>query len=626
MVFMHLHLVYLHKIIFIQEGIIMPLPLSGNQSLERIVKVEDLYKEVVENYHDEDFFDVMFFGRLDFSAEKAKLACERASLGDSLKATIKRLIPTRPNLSVSNDEIDKAIVEDMANEKGNIHTLSVYSNPGTADLYKTIAYAYDKEIVLSKTPIYRWFKEMIFTSGHQSVRLDSRIKQIKSISALRKESSPLDKAVLSFRIRWKTGGFQEINVTVTAVKTDRTLLTPDQRNFFRALNLGVEAIDTGMHKGKEGKVYAEVSENTDATEKDTVIRIVNKTAQQVREELKETYGPDSSKEILVANAANAYSTGGDTFGGGGGQEESLILDDPRLYAKLSTTLEDYYEDITEIRDKIEKYKENAANALAQIEICKDVENRKISNDLYIAISKKLNERTAPLKKDGDRAEFISDLLGDSSFKLKNKLIKEIGRRRAHINLSSPQVEKLAMDMLHRKSKGKVVIVPQPAVDFRGSDGTTITVPELKSGYAVFNAPDLRAIREYIASKVYEKISKMIADRKIESEKEIEDLINENAAEIKKGVQKKIDERVFNSIVYQTATVCKSAKGKYNYLILAAVGAGIFACPPETVARAFKHVLVDKKYKNSFKEIVFAILDKRGTIINAFERVFGVTAS
>ena len=63
---MHLHLVYLHKIIFIQEGIIIPLPLAGNQSLDRSVIVEDLYKEVVENYHDEDFFDVMFFGRSRF--------------------------------------------------------------------------------------------------------------------------------------------------------------------------------------------------------------------------------------------------------------------------------------------------------------------------------------------------------------------------------------------------------------------------------------------------------------------------------------------------------------------------------------------------------------------------------
>ena len=120
---MHLHLVYLHKIIFIQEGIIIPLPLSGNQSLERIVKVEDLYKEVVENYHDEDFFDVMFFGRLDFSAEKAKLACERASLGDSLKATIKRLIPNRPNLSVSNDEIDKKPLWKIWQTKKGTYTL-----------------------------------------------------------------------------------------------------------------------------------------------------------------------------------------------------------------------------------------------------------------------------------------------------------------------------------------------------------------------------------------------------------------------------------------------------------------------------------------------------------------------
>lgn len=515
----------------------------------------------------------------------------------------------------------------MANEKGNIHTLSVYSNPGTADLYKTIAYAYDKEIVLSKTPIDRWPSEMILTSPQQQERLKSRNSQIKTISALREKLEGVGETVLSFRIRWKIGGFQEINITVKPIVTNKAILNPTQIKYLDDLGRGVEVVETEMYnksKSQGNKVYADVPDNTDETEADTIIEIVDNTAQNVRKEILKEFGPGSNRRLLVADAANAYNVGGDPLGGGTGQEESLIQSDPILYAKLSTALEDYYEDTTEIRDKIEKYKERAADALAQIEICKDVEKGNLSDELYTAISEKIGERTAPLKKDGDRAEFISDLLNNSSFKLKNKLIREINKKRARINLSSPQVEKLAMDMLHRKSKNKIVMVP-PTVDF-GTSGRTSEVPELESGYAIFNAPDLRAIREYIASKVYEKISKMIADRKIESEKEIEDLINENAAEIKKGVQKKIDERVFNSIVYQTATVCKSAKGKYNYLILAAVGAGIFACPPETVARAFKHVLVDKKYKNSFKEIVFAILDKRGTIINAFERVFGVTAS
>lgn len=602
----------------------MSLPLSGNPSLEKTVTMQELYKEVVQNYSEKDFFDVMFFGNLDPSAEKARLDCEKASLGNSLKATIKRLIPNKPNLSVSNNEIDRAIAEDIIS--GNIQTLSVYSYPGTEDLYKAIAYAYDKEI-MSKTPIDKWTEEMIFTSSKQYERLKSRNNQIKTISALREKLEGVGETVLSFKIKWKIGGYQEINITVKPIVTNKESLNSEQIKYLEDLRSGIEVAETEMYnksKSKGNKVYADVPENTDETEKDTVIEILNKKSQEVREEIKTEFKLSSGQRILVADAANAYSVGGDPLGGGGGQEESLIQSDPILYAKLSTVLEDYYEDTTETRDKIEKYKENAADALAQIEICKDAEKGNLSDKLYTAINEKIGERAVPFKKDGERAEFISDLLNNSSFKLKNKLIGEISKKRAHINLSSPQVEKLATDMLHRKSKNKIVIVP-PTVNFKSTEGKS-KVPELESGYAIFNAPDLRNIREYVASKVYKKISKMITDKRLESEKDIENLMDEKTAEIKKGVQDKINKRVYNSIVYQAAEVCKRAKGKYDYLILAAVGGGVFACPPEVVAKAFKHVLVDKKYKNSFKKIVFAIYDPRGFLINDFKRVFGSEVS
>lgn len=605
----------------------MPLPLSGNPSLEKTVTMQELYREVVQNYSEEDFFDVMFFGRLDTSAEKARLECERASLGDNLKATIKKLIPTKPKLSVSNDEIDSAIMEDVENLRGNgnIDTLSVYSNPGTADLYKAIAYAYDKEIML-RTPIDRWPSEMIFTSPQQQERLKSRNSQIRTISVLRDKLRGIGETVLSFKIRWKIGGFQEINITVKPIVTDKSNLNPTQIKYLEDLGSGVEVVETEMYnksKSQGNKVYADVPDNTDETEADTIIEIVDNTAQNVRKEIVEEFGSGSNRRLLVADAANAYNVGGDPLGGGTGQEESLIQSDPILYAKLSTALEDYYEDTTEIRDKIEKYKERAAEALAQIEICKDVEKGNLSDELYTAISEKIGERTAPLKKDGDRAEFISDLLNNSSFKLKNKLIREIKKRRARINLSSPQVEKLAMDMLHRKSKNKIVMVP-PTVDF-GTSGGTSEVPELESGYAIFNAPDLRSIREYISAKVYDKLSKMIADGLLSSEEDIEDAINKESKRIKDSVQTKVNKRVYNSIVYQMAEVCKKAKGKYDYLVLAAVGGGIFGCPPKEVAKAFRHVLVEKKYKNSFKKIVFAIF-KNPTAIAAYRSVFGSDAS
>lgn len=624
---MHLHLVYLHKIIFIQEGIIMSLPLAGNPQKEETVTMQKLYEEVVEKYSNEDFFDVMFFGRLDFSAEKARLECERASLGDSLKATIKKLIPTKPNLSVSNDEIDNAIAEDMASGKGNIHTLGVYSNPKKEDLYKTIAYAYDKEIMLSKTPIDKWPSEMILTSPQQQERLKSRNSQIKTISALREKLKGVGETVLSFKIRWKIGGFQQINITVKPIVTNKAILNPTQIKYLDDLGRGVEVVETEMYNksnSQGNKVYANVPDNTDKTEADTIIEIVNDTAQNVRKEIVEKFGSGSNRRLLVADAANAYNVGGDPLGGGTGQEESLIQSDPILYAKLSTALEDYYEDTTEIRDKIEKYKDRAVDALAQIEIYKDVEKGNLSDKLQAAISEKISERTPSLKKDGDKAEFISDLLSDSSFKFKRKLIEEIDKKRTHIDRSSSQVEKLAMDMLHRKSKNKIVMVP-PTVDF-GTSGGTSEVPELESGYAIFNAPDLRSIREYISAKVYDKLSNMIRSGSLAGEKDIEKAINTEAEIIKKSVQSKINARVRNSITYQMAEVCKKAKEKkYDYLILAAVGGGIFGCPPQEVAKAFRHVLVEKKYKNSFKKIVFAIF-KNPKAIAAYERVFGVKAS
>jgi uncharacterized protein (TIGR02452 family) len=62
---------------------------------------------------------------------------------------------------------------------------------------------------------------------------------------------------------------------------------------------------------------------------------------------------------------------------------------------------------------------------------------------------------------------------------------------------------------------------------------------------------------------------------------------------------------------------------HDALVLGAWGCGVFANDPREVAELFAgHLLDQGRYAQSFTEIVFAILDRRGEIIRPFAEVFG----
>lgn len=61
----------------------------------------------------------------------------------------------------------------------------------------------------------------------------------------------------------------------------------------------------------------------------------------------------------------------------------------------------------------------------------------------------------------------------------------------------------------------------------------------------------------------------------------------------------------------------AAEHKHDALVLGAFGCGVFRNPPEEVAKIFNQAI--KKYGGHFKKIVFAILDRTGENINAFQK-------
>lgn len=90
--------------------------------------------------------------------------------------------------------------------------------------------------------------------------------------------------------------------------------------------------------------------------------------------------------------------------------------------------------------------------------------------------------------------------------------------------------------------------------------------------------------------------------------------------IEQQMKKKINKRVVNSIKYQVVEACKAAKWKYDCFIGGSIGGGIFKCPNKLVAGAFYEVLVNKKYKEAFDEVYFAIY-KNPQAMTKYEIVF-----
>lgn len=632
----------------------MSLPLAGTSGKTKTVDIKGLYEEVVRDYHKEDFFDIMFFGSLDFASQKSTLESKKASLGDSLKKTIgefalqgstgKKIFLESKNSGTIDPKIDASIEEDKTNKSGNMDNFVDFKKDA---LYQLIAYVYDREI-MSKFPISKWPSNMIFTSGRQIARTEGRDSQIETITNLYdilKDSDGEDAILFDFG--WKNTGYQKLNITVEAKIKEDADLTPKQQDYLKALSDNIEIIPTEMYgKSKRlgNKKYEEVPENKEILEGEHIIEIVDERAQDTKIRLSKLYSEKTGlpkgkilQKMLIADAANAWSVGGDPLGGGTGQEESLIRSDTKLYTKLLMASKDYYEDTSEIKNKMEKYKEKAKDVLAQVAVCKKAEAGKLPKDLLDAI--KTQKDLTTLRDDNERKIFIFKLLTDSSFKLKRKLLAEIDNERTSIKPSDKDVEKLAIDMLHRKAKNKVVLVSPdaPTVDFEETGEPANKIPRIKTsqgvGYVVLNAPDLRALKEYTASKVYKKLSDMIKNGKfqVKSDKEdavedaIENAISKEAEDIQRTITDKMKKNVRDNIKFQMAKVCERAKGKYDYLILGAIGGGVFKNPAEQIAEGFKDVLVRKGYKNLFKHITFAIYHN-GPVINEFRRVFATEVS
>ncbi len=589
-----------------------------------------------------DFFDVMFFGKFKYDEDLKHIEDQKAILGNGLKEKLARNFTTNEKrkkiLTSPNQEIEGTILSDSQQEKedtrGNIHTLPDYENK--KKLYEIIAYTYDKEVAKT-SPINEWSEKMVFTDAAQSSRLDGRVNQIETIKALDKSTEGKNTDFLLFNISRKEGGFQKVNYTVKPLineEYDKKTFPKIKEQLDELSNGDVQVLATEMYNRKKGdKEYEDITEFKTEKDKDNKIYFVDATAQKLREYISREKSI-LKNEILVADAGNAYSPGGDPLGGGGGQEESLIKSDPDLYLNLLKATSDFYGDNIEYEQ--EKYEKLAKNAIAMIDIYNEAKKHTGSDKLLLAIKGEIKE---PLTKDDEISSFMSGLLSSTSFKNKSLLLKEIEKEAEDIKSGDKikKVKKLAEDMFKRKSKHKIVMInpneddleepvlKTPKVEASDSAGEP---PKLKNGYVVFNAPDLRASKQYMSSKLCKKLKALVETEKEKlvgkSEEEIdrivEELIEKETPKIQEEIQNKINKRVVNSIKYQVAAACKAAEGKYKCLILGAIGGGIFKCPNTSVAKAFYEVLVNKKYKEAFDEVYFAIY-KNPQAMKEYETVF-----
>jgi len=74
----------------------------------------------------------------------------------------------------------------------------------------------------------------------------------------------------------------------------------------------------------------------------------------------------------------------------------------------------------------------------------------------------------------------------------------------------------------------------------------------------------------------------------------------------------------------------SAHNGQQYLVLGAIGCGVYACPPRLVAEQMKTILLEPEFKGWFRKVVFAVYSKGEggpgpTNFDIFSEVFeGVT--
>ncbi|KAK1235936.1 hypothetical protein PQX77_000823 [Marasmius sp. AFHP31] len=73
------------------------------------------------------------------------------------------------------------------------------------------------------------------------------------------------------------------------------------------------------------------------------------------------------------------------------------------------------------------------------------------------------------------------------------------------------------------------------------------------------------------------------------------------------------------LVYRMA-----AHNEKEYLILGAMGCGVYRCPPRQVAEEMKSVLMEEEFRGWFRNVTFAIYSRHSEIMNTFREVFADT--
>ncbi|KAL0056547.1 hypothetical protein AAF712_016848, partial [Marasmius tenuissimus] len=73
------------------------------------------------------------------------------------------------------------------------------------------------------------------------------------------------------------------------------------------------------------------------------------------------------------------------------------------------------------------------------------------------------------------------------------------------------------------------------------------------------------------------------------------------------------------LVYRMA-----AHNEKEYLILGAMGCGVYRCPPRQVAEEMKSVLIEDEFKGWFRNVTFAIYSRHSEIMDTFREVFANT--
>ena len=81
--------------------------------------------------------------------------------------------------------------------------------------------------------------------------------------------------------------------------------------------------------------------------------------------------------------------------------------------------------------------------------------------------------------------------------------------------------------------------------------------------------------------------------------------------------------IYNGTKWNIVSGENQIENNVDAIILGAFGCGAFHNPPKVVAKAFKTVLLEKRYSNAFYNVIFAV--KRSGIycenINVFEMIF-----